>query len=85
MSWPETAKRVAELVVRPVIVKDGPTDKKTDLGVGLFIGEECRFTMPMKEAMGAEDFEKLTDDLRQIVELAIIKAWGFERLTGGEQ
>ena len=74
MGWAETARRVAEFVVRPVVVKDEP--EKQEMGVGLFIGEDCRFAIP------SEAHEQLTEDLRQIVELAIIKAWGWEKLVG---
>lgn len=82
MGWAETAKRVSELVVRPVIVKDGENDKKPEMGVGLFVGDECKFCLPMNTVNGTNDYEKLTDDIRLVIELAIIKAWGWEKLVG---
>lgn len=79
MGWPETAKRFAELVVRPVIVPDG---QKSEMAVGLFVGEDCKFIMPVRFVTGTDDYEKLTEDIRQIVELAIIRAANWEKMVG---
>jgi hypothetical protein len=85
MGWPETAKRIAEMVVRPVVVADHPGDKKTEMGVGLFVGEECKFMMPVRFVIGTDDYEKLTEDIRQIFELAIVRAANWEKLVGANK
>lgn len=72
-----TARTIAEQVVRPVWTGDHQR------AVGLYVGDESKFVIPEKFVFGIESKqaqEHLLEELRQVVEKAILQAMTLEQL-----
>lgn len=67
------AREIAERVVRPVYGGSGLEDP----GVGLFIGESCKFVLPATFVFGqgaSQGRDHLLEELRKVIEAAVVEA-----------
>ena len=73
----DRAIKIAEQTVRPVVSPQ--TGNRQEQCVGLFVGEECRFLLPIRFVSGTDDCSKLLTDLRLVIQHAVERA-----LKGGQ-
>lgn len=76
------ARTIAERVVRPVWTGDHQR------AVGLYIGEESKFVIPLQFVFGLQGdaaLDHLLEELRQVVERAILQATTLEAVAGAHK